>query len=169
MLPTKPISRTRNKEEHSEQAKLILLVRNELAPKYPILRWLHSIPNGLFLHKSVAATMVNEGAKTGVADLFLPVQSVELIAKTFPISDPQKQLLNLNLDIDFSKSKVTVEVLMPRYSGLYLEMKSKKGTHKQKQKEFADFVRSQGFKVVVPRSCDEALHEILNYCGITLD
>lgn len=131
MLPTKPTLKPRNNEEHSEQAKLVLLIRNELAPTYPILRWFHSIPNGLFLQGSVASTAINEGLKSGVADLFLPVRNAE-------------------------------------YSGLYLEMKSKKGTHKQKQKEFAEFVRSQGFKLVVPRSCDEALKEILDYCGIEL-
>jgi hypothetical protein len=131
MLPTKPTINSRATSEHDEQKKLIHTIRNELAPKYPILNWLYSVPNGLRLHPAITTQMINEGAKAGIPDLFLPVKNTN-------------------------------------YSGLYIEMKSAKGKLSEKQKEFKLFAESQGFKVVVPRSCDEALSEILNYCGIKL-
>ena len=132
MLPTKPQPKPRADEEYSEQKKLITLIRNELAPKYPILRWIYSTPNGAKLDHTTRSKVINEGGnKAGIPDLFLPVKS-------------------------------------GNFSGLYLEMKSSKGRLSEKQKEFKLFAESQGFKVVVPRSCDDALTEILNYCGITL-
>ena len=129
MLPPKPTPRTRATTEHDEQKRLIHIIRNELAPKYPILRWLYSVPNGLKLHPAITTQMLNEGAKAGIPDLFLPVRSAN-------------------------------------YSGLYIEMKSAKGRLTEQQKQFKIFAESQGFKLIVPRSCDEALKEILNYCGI---
>ena len=134
MLPTKPkLELHRNDEEYSEQKKLVLLIRNELAPKYPILRWIYSTPNGAKLSHTTRTKVINEGGnKAGIPDLFLPVRS-------------------------------------PKYSGLYIEMKSKKGVLSIKQKEFKIFAESQGFKVIVPRSCDEALREILTYCGLSMD
>ena len=131
MLPTKPTSRTRATTEHDEQKRLVHIIRNELAPKYPILNWLYSVPNGLRLHPAITTQMINEGAKAGIPDLFLPVRSA-------------------------------------KYSGLYIEMKSKKGVLSPQQKEFKIFAESQGFKWVTPRSCGEALNEILDYCGIEL-
>jgi hypothetical protein len=53
-----------------------------------------------------------------------------------------------------------------QYSGLYIEMKSATGKLSAKQKEFKIFVEDQGYKFIVPRSCEEALSEILAYCGI---
>ena len=131
MLPTKPIPRTRATTEHDEQKRLIHIIRNELAPKYPIVNWLYSVPNGLRLHPVITTQMINEGAKAGIPDLFLPVRS-------------------------------------PKYSGLYIEMKSKKGVLSPQQKEFKIFAESQGFKWIMPRSCDEALREILDYCGLSI-
>ena len=138
MLPTKPTPRTRATSEHDEQKKLIHIIRNEIAPKYPILNWLSASQNGISLSAltakergKITTQMINEGAKAGIPDLFLPVRSA-------------------------------------KYSGLYIEMKSKKGVLSPQQKEFKIFAESQGFKWVMPRSCDEALKEILNYCGIEL-
>jgi hypothetical protein len=142
MLPTKSTPRTRATTEHDEQKKLIHKIRNELAPKYKILRWLYANQNGLKLHPAIVTQMINEGAKKGVHDLFLPVQSY------------QKRMI--------------YDVAIPMYSGLYIEMKSAKGKLTPEQIDFKIFVESQGFKVVVPRSCDEALREILYYCGIEL-
>jgi len=136
MLPPKPKAKSNKHQEHEEQAKLILFVTNYLMHEYPVLRWLHAIPNGLSFAGIDASTrgkittqMTSEGVKSGVCDLFLPVRSSQ-------------------------------------YSGLYIEMKSETGTIKPKQQEFIDFVTEQGFKVVVPRSADEALAEIVEYCGL---
>ena len=138
MLPTKPTPRTRATTEHDEQKRLIHIIRNELAPKYPILNWLYSVPNGLSFAKvdkkirgQITTQMINEGAKAGIPDLFLPVRSA-------------------------------------KYSGLYIEMKSAKGVLSEQQKKFKPFAESQGFKWIMPRSCNEALAEILNYCEINL-
>lgn len=135
-LPPKPKIKSNKHQEHEEQAKLILFVTNYLMHEYPILRWLHAIPNGLSFAGIDASTrgkittqMTSEGVKSGVCDLFLPVRSSE-------------------------------------YSGLYIEMKSETGTISDKQKEFIAFVREQGFKVVVPRTASEALAEIVEYCGL---
>jgi hypothetical protein len=100
------------------------------------LRWLHAIPNGVSLagidkvtRAKITTQMTNEGVKSGICDLFLPVRNQE-------------------------------------YSGLYIEMKSRAGKEKPNQKQFIAFVREQGYKVVVPRSADEALAEIVEYCGL---
>jgi hypothetical protein len=144
MFPTKPKAKSNSKEEHKEQAKLMLFVTNYLMHEYPVLRWLHAIPNGLSfaeldkmpngkaIRYKITTQMISEGVKSGVCDLFLPVRSGE-------------------------------------YSGLYIEMKSETGTVSIKQKEFIAFVREQGFKVVVPRSADKALAEIVSYCGLPED
>ena len=131
MLPTKPTAKPRATTEHDEQKRLIHIIRNELAPKYPILNWLYSVPNGLRLHPAITTQMINEGAKAGIPDLFLPVGSA-------------------------------------KYSGLYIEMKSAKGVLSEQQKKFKIFAESQKFKWVMPRSCDEALREILDYCEIKI-
>jgi len=75
MLPTKLKTKPRSASEHEEQSKLILIVRNYLAPKYPCLKWLHSVPNGLALHPAIASTMIKEGQKNGIPDLCLPFKT----------------------------------------------------------------------------------------------
>jgi hypothetical protein len=136
MLPPKLTAKKHSHEEHDEQKRLMVFITNQLMHEYPILRWLHSIPNGLSFAGIDASTrgkittqMTYEGTKAGVCDLFLPVKSHQ-------------------------------------YSGLYIEMKSKTGSLSAKQKEFTSFVKEQGYKVVVPRSADEALREIVDYCGL---
>jgi hypothetical protein len=135
-LPPKPKIKSNKHQEHEQQAKLMIFVTNYLMHEYPILRWLHAIPNGLSFagidketRGKITTQMTSEGVKSGVCDLFLPVRSGE-------------------------------------YSGLYIEMKSDTGKIKPNQKEFIAFVREQGFKVVVPRSASEALAEIVLYCGL---
>lgn len=132
MLPPKPPTKQRRQEEYTEQSKLVLEIRNNLAPKYPLLRWLYSTPNGAKLDHATRTKVINEGGnKAGVPDLFLPVNN-------------------------------------GRYVGLYIEMKSKTGVLSGKQKEFKEFVEAQGYKVIVPRSYEEALKGVLEYCGIEL-
>ena len=76
MLPTKPQSKIRNTEEYSEQKKLILEIRNNLAPKHPVLRWIYSTPNGAKLDHSTRSKVIHEGGNlAGIPDLFLPVRS----------------------------------------------------------------------------------------------
>ena len=75
MLPTKLTANPRSASEHEEQSKLILIVRNYLVPKYPCLKWLYSVPNGLALHPAIASTMIKEGQKNGIPDLCLPFRT----------------------------------------------------------------------------------------------
>jgi hypothetical protein len=169
-LPSKPKAKSNSHQEHDEQKKLVLFVTNHLMHEYPVLRWLHAIPNGVSyaeldkmlngkaIRYKITTQMISEGVKSGVCDLFLPVRSKEMVLTKVKLSQEQK--IEFCLDVD------EVYSLAPRYSGLYIEMKSKTGTVSIKQKEFIAFVREQGFKVVVPRSADEALAEIVSYCGL---
>ena len=148
-LPPKPKAKSNTHQEHEQQAKLILFVTNYLMHEYPILRWLHAIPNGLSFAEldkmpngkatryKITTQMTSEGCKSGVCDLFLPVRSKEMVLTKVNLSQEQK--IEFCLDVD------EVYSLAPRYSGLYIEMKSKTGTVSIKQKEFIAFVREQGF------------------------
>ena len=49
------------------------------------------------------------------------------------------------------------------YHGLFIEMKSVKGTVRKNQKEWHDALRTQGYKVEVCRGCDQAIKEIQEY------
>ena len=56
------------------QQAFVLTLRNILIPRYPMLRWLHAIPNGLKLPSlGAAAKAKREGLTAGVADMFLPL------------------------------------------------------------------------------------------------
>lgn len=57
--------------EHAEQCAVIEWAEEHKA-QYPVLRWLHAIPNGGKRHVAVALKLKAEGVKSGVADLFLP-------------------------------------------------------------------------------------------------
>jgi len=60
--------------EHDEQALLFaLLARYE--QKYPILHWVHAIPNGSYFHGhwGTIRKAINEGLTKGVWDVFVPV------------------------------------------------------------------------------------------------
>ena len=49
------------------------------------------------------------------------------------------------------------------YHGLFIEMKSEKGTVRKNQKEWHNALRTQGYKVEVCRGCDQAIKEIQEY------
>lgn len=105
MLPTPPPTRKRSHQEHDEQKKLVVFITNELMHEYPTLRWLHSIPNGLSFKDidektkgKITSQMTNEGLKSGVPDLFLPVRSrgysglyIEMKSSTGRLSPKQKE------------------------------------------------------------------------------
>jgi hypothetical protein len=58
--------------EHLEQCTVIEWARlNE--ERYPALKLLFAVPNGGQRHKAVAVKLKNEGVKSGVPDLILPV------------------------------------------------------------------------------------------------
>lgn len=59
----------RQRTEHEEQIKLCFAIKNFISKDYPDLEYIHSVPNGLFLQQGVRSTFINEGGKSGVADL----------------------------------------------------------------------------------------------------
>jgi predicted RecB family endonuclease len=40
---------------------------------YPVLRWIHAIPNGGHRHVAVAKRMKAEGVKAGILDICIPI------------------------------------------------------------------------------------------------
>ena len=45
--------------------------KNERA--FPVLRWIHHVPNGGYRHPAIAVKMKLQGVRAGVCDCFLPV------------------------------------------------------------------------------------------------
>jgi len=106
--------------------------------EYPELRWFHAIPNGGLRDKVTAGKLKAEGLKPGISDTMLPV-----------------------------KRSV--------YSGLYLEMKkpsekpvkaTSKGGVSDDQKEFGEFVTTQGFYFEVCYSWEEAWSCLMWYLAL---
>ena len=58
---------------------------------------------------------------------------------------------------------IFLPVARGKYHGLFIEMKSEKGTVRKNQKEWHDALRTQGYKVEVCRGCDQAIKEIQEY------
>lgn len=58
--------------EHDEQVALFNLL-SLYESKYPVLKWIHAIPNGGHRHMAVAKRMKAEGVRAGVWDIFVPV------------------------------------------------------------------------------------------------
>ena len=58
-----------NKHHEDYEQKLIF----EWAAYYPVLRWLHAIPNGGKREPREAARLKAQGVKAGVSDIFLPL------------------------------------------------------------------------------------------------
>lgn len=124
--------------EHEEQVKVIQWARGSgLRPgavvKWPCLRWLYSIPNGIFLPgknrtlaAKIMAKMKREGLTKGISDLCLPHPS-------------------------------------NGYHGLYIELKWKDGKPSTEQKEFLLYADSVGYFVKVCYTSGEAIAVIEEY------
>lgn len=52
------------------------------------------------------------------------------------------------------------------YHGLFIEMKSERGTVRREQREWHDALREQGYMVKVCRGCDQAVKVIQEYLEI---
>ncbi len=124
--------------EHEIQVAVFDVLRLNES-KYPFLKWIYAVPNGGSRHPAVAGKLKAEGVKRGISDICIP----------FP---------NTPLNAEHS----------PKYSGAYIEMKAGKNKPTPEQKEFLDFIETQGYKGIVARSSDEALDFIEYYCGIKL-
>ena len=58
---------------------------------------------------------------------------------------------------------IFLPVVRGMYHGLFIEMKSKRGTVQKNQKAWHDTLRAQGYRVEVCRSCDAAVQMIRAY------
>lgn len=100
-------------------AAKLLALHNDAEPR---LKWLHAIHNQGHGDAIRGAANKAQGVKAGVSDIMLPVRS------------------NVRLIID---NGFNTQV---KYSGLYIELKRETGGHASKeQKEFGEFVISQGY------------------------
>lgn len=110
-----------------EESKIQIACITWFDYSYPKLKLnLFSIPNGGKRSKFAGGIQKAEGMRSGVADLFLAVP------------------------------KIGEEVHLPQeFNGVFIEMKTAKGTQKDTQKEFQKAVEAQGYKYVICRSFDE--------------
>lgn len=101
----------------------------------PCLAWLHSIPNGGLRDAKTAALMKAEGARSGVADVFLPV--------------PSWKHFEMNAD--------------GACHGLYIEMKTTTGKQSEAQEQFQTHCENNCYLYEVCRSWREAAKVIQDY------
>ena len=125
--------------EHQEQVALFNFLRT-MEGQHPMLKWIHSVPNGGHRAMTTAKKMKAEGVKAGVLDVFVPATKWKIIG------------------VGFKK-------YLP---GLYIEMKFGKNTMTDNQHEFADFVTEQGYLVKVCYTWIDAAKEIFDYLDLEL-
>ncbi len=125
----------REHPEHDEQVKVFEWAKI-MQNKIPELELLMAIPNGAFYggHWSVARRMKEEGVRSGVPDIFLPV---------------------IKMDLDIHDPHI--------YGGLWIEMKVGKNKPSEEQKWWIEKLTHQGYVTVVCYSAEEAIKEIQNY------
>jgi len=124
-------------ESAHQQAVFCWSQQNE--HKYPMLRWMYSIPMGGKRNKITAAKMVAEGARKGVWDIFLP----------YPVTTIQKVSYAICKDLT--------------YHGLYIEMKKAGiGRLTVEQRLFKEYADSVGYKTVVCYGWGEAVAAIID-------
>jgi hypothetical protein len=126
--------------EHDEQVALFQYLET-LKHSHPLTQLAYAIPNGGLRSKAVAGKLKAEGVKSGVLDIHLPVASEAFNA----------------LDNRF---------FIPKYTGLWVEMKYGKGKMTPNQKKWKKVMEEQGHKVVVCYTWVEAANAIHEYLGI---
>ena len=113
--------------------------------KYPMLRWMHAIPNGGYRDKAEAGKLVAMGARSGVWDVFLP----------YPVYHGE-----IPNGTDYP------DIL---YAGLYIEMKkSNRRNHKNggltdEQLTFKEYAENAGYACKICYSWQEAWDQIVKY------
>lgn len=123
--------------EHDEQVKVFEWAEI-MSSKIPELKLLMAIPNGASYgggggRWNIAKRMKEEGVKSGVPDIFLPVV---------------KERSELAYEVD---------------SGLWIEMKAGKNKPSEQQRWWLKELERQGYVVRVCYSSTEAIEEIENY------
>lgn len=129
--------------EHQIQAQCV----RWFALQYPRLnQLLFAIPNGGHRNKAAAGKAKAEGAKKGVADLFLSVP---------------KHPSSIRMTITDKGQKF--EPHPNAYNGLYIEMKTPKGRQSPEQLQFQVEVEKFGFQYTICRSLLDFQDTIQNY------
>lgn len=131
--------------EHDIQAALItwadLVSKNE----HPDLAWLFAIPNGAKL------PYLKTTGKNGRERRF----------------SPEAQRLNAE-GLRAGVPDLCLPVPRGEFHGLYLEMKSSNGKIRPEQAGWIDFLRTQGYYVVVAWDFDQAQSVLVNYLSLPL-
>lgn len=118
-----------------EQQKYVIKWARENEPRFPALRWLHSIPNGAYMGGKAKgarqmAQLKAEGLLVGVADLCLPDARI---------------------------------VGGEHFHGLYIEMKDGQYRTTSPQKAFLEGMGAGGYRAVVCHSGLEAVEVLRRY------
>jgi len=131
--------------EHDEQVKVFEWAKI-MQSKIPELELLMAIPNGAYYggHWSVANRMKEEGVRSGVPDIFLPVRRMDV--EVGVVVNGQKQE---------SFGKV--------WCGLWIEMKVGKNKPSEQQEWWLKKLGLQGYVTVVCYSAEEAIEQIQEY------
>lgn len=125
-------------EEHNIQVACVRWF-NLQYPQYRGL--LFAVPNGGARNLVTAAKLKAEGVTPGVADLLL------LVPK-------QRQILYACVGYPLIEESI---------SGLCIEMKTKRGSQSQAQKEWQKKVEAAGYRYVIVRSVEQFIKEINDY------
>jgi hypothetical protein len=127
--------------EHAEQS--LLVQRASLAaPRIPALRLLYAVPNGGDRHPVVAAKLKREGAKAGIPDLHLPVARNGHIGLWVEMKRRRPRVTKTK-GVQWSETRPTPEQL-----------------------EWIAALRTEGHRVEVCYTADEAWSVIMGYLGV---
>lgn len=129
------VKKTQRRLEAMHQALLFQHVRRMLA-RYPVLAWLFSTLNGVFMPSAIRARAIEAGMGRGILDLWFPFQRVEW--------------------------REDGKIILP---GLAMDLKVTTRPTKE-QKEWADMLVSCGWRVYFPTSAIEAWRLLCSYVGI---
>ena len=62
---------------------------------------------------------------------------------------------------------MTIAIPRDRYHGAFIEFKTDTGTVSTMQRKYLEALEAQGYKIIVPRSFEEARNAVLEYLGET--
>lgn len=127
--------------EDAHQMALFAWARLE-EKRYPMLKWMHAIPNGGLRSARTGAKMKATGARKGVWDIFLPV----------PTWVQEVKKVSLGLYIEMKKPALVVN-----------GKKTSAGTLTPEQKEYRQHLTFYAYDSVVCYTWEEARDAILAY------
>lgn len=107
-----------------------------------------------------------EGRKKGVSDLFLAIPVLSGITNEGEkIIDP-REILSLNKEYNFFYPINNFFSSSPTHSGLWIEVKSKKGKISEAQENWAHKMKMMGYSFAFVWSVDSGIQSIKDYLGM---